>query len=121
MFQPSPTKFMKSTRSLAGTKAKLIRFATGQSFQHTIMVPTMLDFNMLVALFPAATPPEPDVSAVANANRNMKLSVRFDSARFVFDGEGMGGGHATRNGQGEGGGAGPGDCADCASKRVPNH
>lgn len=74
MFHPSPTKFMKSTRNLAGTKAKLIMFAMGQIFQHTSIVPQIPSFSNDPAFFPAPNGPVPAVTAVTNGTRKMILS-----------------------------------------------
>lgn len=76
MFHPSPTKFMKSTRNLGGTKAKLIMLAIGQIFQHTSIVPQIPSFNKPPAFFPAPNGPVPAVMAVTNGTRKMTLSKR---------------------------------------------
>lgn len=75
MFQPRPTKFMKRTRRGAGTKAKLIRLATGQIFQHVTMVPHSLFFTMDPAALPACMPIPSVMIAAMNGNKNIILYV----------------------------------------------
>lgn len=76
MFHPSPMKFIKSTRNLKGTKAKLIMFAIGQSFQQTSIVPHSPSFTKDPAFLPAPNGPVPAVMAVKKGTRKMMLSVR---------------------------------------------
>lgn len=73
MFHPRPTKFMKSTLKLAGTKAKLMRLARGHSFQQTTIVSQMPSRTIVPALRPADIAIEPEASAFAKAKRNMNL------------------------------------------------